>query len=162
MQPAVQLHSTGCIVVLFVSDASEAECPLMLSLCMLRKWFACMEVSTVLQVQHSNSDSLSRLHTADAQHSNRDPSVSTEEDDLMYRVTATSSGIRRKSSSCACITALPPSDSTFPQAMRSNALQGDGRNIQGLEEVIEGMAPAGKRRALIPPAVHHVFETEKA
>ena len=32
-------------------------------------------------------------------------------------------------------------------------LQGSGQNIQGMDEVVEGMAPAGKRRALIPPAV---------
>ena len=32
-------------------------------------------------------------------------------------------------------------------------LQGNGQNIQGMDEVVEGMAPAGKRRALIPPAV---------
>ncbi len=35
-------------------------------------------------------------------------------------------------------------------------LQGDGRNIAGLEEVLEGMQPAGKRRAFIPPEVGYV------
>ena len=38
-------------------------------------------------------------------------------------------------------------------ARPARLLQGDGKNIQGMDEVVEGMAPAGKRRALIPPAV---------
>ncbi len=39
-------------------------------------------------------------------------------------------------------------------------LQGSGQDIQGLDEVLEGMAPAGKRRALIPPAVGYQSNTE--
>lgn len=39
-------------------------------------------------------------------------------------------------------------------------MQGGGRDIQGLDEVIEGMAPAGKRRALIPPAIGYQANTE--
>jgi hypothetical protein len=33
---------------------------------------------------------------------------------------------------------------------------GEGKIITGLEEVIVGMKPGGKRRALVPPAVGYV------
>ena len=36
--------------------------------------------------------------------------------------------------------------------------QGDGSVIAGLREVLEGMQPGGKRRALIPPSAGYLEE----